>query len=247
MRYQGTNTTLTGPTEFVNDVTNVGCITLQSTVDGPYNLFRSGVEGGTATAVNSLSPRNFIALAALYTSYRMISIKYRITFTNQNDDQWFRGYWFINTSTERNKPIALMSGTTAKEGPIGGSAPWINVNGVTKILDDAREIKKFTIPNAQTHNGRKTINITIPASAFLRDRYGVHVLGGRFNTDGTGPGAAMSTAVANRTTTFGLEPQLHIFYTPSDKIHTGAVFMESIEIKKTIEVEFFNRIMNIAV
>ncbi len=242
MRWTGTSTTNFKLDDFVNSISNVTGASLTASIDNSWSIYVDDTTAGALALVARIAPRNFVLMATMYTNYRMVGIEYTITIENNNLDDWFRGYILINTSTQRSRPIDNAD-TVAR--PTGAGNQWATIDGVTKVLDEAREVRKFIIPNASNNPYGKTIKVRVPASAFTKDRYGVRVLGGRFNTDGTGPGEAMSALSSDRTTlSWGLKPQVHLFICHSSRLRDASLAtMGSVSIKQKTIVEFFNRKM----
>jgi len=243
MRWSGTTQVTLTPTEHANDDTNVAVFSMEGTVAGHVGTYFAGLTGGAVTNVNFSTPRNFSNIAAMYEQMRIVKITFTIQFINQNDFENFKVYYWTNTTTNRNEPILLMGPGTSKPGT---SPPWDDVDGVTKILDQARSISRITVGSANdTASSKRTIRITFGKNSFTGpDRWGVRNLGGRFNTDGTGPGLPMGIAVAGVDTSFGLAPMIHFAVTNLTKANSSPD-ITTIEVKKTVTVEFFNRVMNL--
>ncbi len=242
MRWTGRNNVKIQPNGKANNITNVAVFTLSGDMTGQTITFFGGAAGGAGAAVNFSTPRNFSNIAAMYVSYRIVKISYRIRFHNQNDFESFKVYWWTNSSSERGKPILLMDDATAKS---NAAPPWSTLDGVSRILDQTREVSSMFVGSQNDKRpSTKTVNVTFTARAFTGpDRWGVRMLGGRYNTDGTGPGVAMSTAVANVDQTFGLTPQLHFAIVNETKLAGNN--LDDVDVQKTTTVEFFDRVMNI--
>lgn len=243
MRWTGTTQVTLNPTLNANNATNVAVFTLEGGVVGHVHTYFGGQSGGDGSSVPFATPRNFATISALYEQMRMVKVKYVIQFINQNDFEDFKVYWWTNTTTNRVEPIKAMGIAEAKP---SSTAPWDTVEGVTHILDQVRSVSSCHV---QSKNGfgrsNKTVSVTFGKTAFTGpDRWGVRMLGGRFNTDGTGPGISMAHAVGDIDVAFGLSPQLCFAVTNMTREATS-VDITSIQVKKYVTVEFFNRVMDV--
>lgn len=243
MRWTGTTQVTLNPSATANDDTNVAVFSLEGGVVGHVHTFFGGTAGGTGSTVPFATPRNFATISALYEQMRIVKVRYVVTFINQNDFEGFKIYFWTNTTTNRDEPIKLMGIGTAKP---GSAAPWDTVEGVTHILDQARSVSRSFVGSANDVRGsHKNISVTLGKTAFTGpDRWGVRMLGGRFNTDGTGPGISMSHAVGSIDDAFGLSPMLH-FAVTNETREASTPDMTSIQVKKYVTVEFFNRVMDV--
>ncbi len=248
MRYQGTTQVTIDPAGFVNDVTNCSVFTVLGVLKGSVDTFFSNGSDGTAGQVAFTTPRNYDSLSVLYENYRVVSIRFQLRFTNQNDFEGMKVYWWTNTETERDEPIQLMDGVQAKPGTGAGNiAPWNSLNGVSKILDQTREVSSMNVGavNNPKTPSTKTVSVLLTTRSFTGpDRWGIRTMGGRFNTDGTGPGERMANPVASTGTVMGLAPQIHFAIVTEARNRTGNIHLATVEVKKTITVEFFNRVMS---
>ena len=213
------------------------CFTLGTAVNRSQWLtsWASSTTSSAATAGSACTPRGWTEYNSLYNNYRTLKVVHYVKFwiNNVANDSHVQVFMVKTSENNRSQPFALDKSAARDTGH------WDDPDTLVKNLRAYRGTYKKEMFN---QSGGNSGAIYFKSQPFIyRDRFGQKIIGGKFNTDGSGVGTSTSFSTSSTTLGAGLDGHDHFILVSSDLGSNISVPDIFVEIKTMHTLEFYNR------
>jgi len=166
---------------------------LSANIVSPGFTYFNSDATGTASALESLEPRNWDFMTNLYKRARLIGMSHTIEVSfNANSalaqEEFYLCTWY-SSDLDTTNPIIRLAGAA-----LGTGQPWSGADDYRDILLSSRRVTKHMLRGPAMTGGRTSHKFTFSLGNQLKDRYGNIAVGGRHIRNVTNnPGGVLHT------------------------------------------------------
>lgn len=191
---------------------------MNSVIDQPGVLYNNNDATGTKTDLDTIKPRNWDFMAALYQRAQLLGMTHHLTIVcNPTATQESKSFYVCSWNSS---DLDFDNPFTSLGAAVGVAAPWSVNDEFRDILLQSRRVTRRLIKGPNVEGGKLLHTFTFHTGTPLADRYGNKVVGGYHVRDSTNnPGGTVHTTdkdVASALTeNWGIDNQINVVVLPA--------------------------------